>query len=60
MAASYKPKDKVIFIPSPVSGEVVSLCISDTKLKYLIEYTDIDGDTHQRYFDEEQIKSAAD
>ena len=59
MAASFKPGAQVKLNVVVPQGEVKQLTVNqDGDIQYLVEYTDVVGETHQRWFKEDELVGA--
>lgn len=59
MAAKFKKGSAVRKVVPDIVGEVIDAQLNKETLgiRYLVEYTDSDNSTHQRYFEEEELQS---
>jgi hypothetical protein len=57
MPTAFKKGDSVRQVVKPIEGEVVDLAIVDHDLQFLVEYIGADGETHQRFFKEDEIEA---
>jgi hypothetical protein len=56
MAANFKPGAQVKLNVALPQGEVKQLDVSqDGDIQYLVEFTDAEGQTHQRWFKEDEL-----
>ena len=53
--AILKKGTKVEFVQPTLKGEVLEQQIFNDVINYLVEYTNDEGDVHQRWFEETQI-----
>ena len=59
MATAFKKGDVVKAVAVVPQGPVLALRMDeDGVVSYLIEWTDVDGETQQRWFEESQITGA--
>lgn len=58
MAITYKQGDKVRQVAPVIEGEVVNVAIIDGDVQFCVEYQGADGETHQRFFAENEITAA--
>lgn len=59
MAANFKPGAQVKVSAVPPQGEVLQLSVSqEGDIQYLVEYIDAEGNTHQRWFKEDELVGA--
>jgi hypothetical protein len=59
MAANFKPGAQVKLNKVLPQGEVKQLDVNqDGDIQYLVEYTDADGNAHQRWFKEDELIGA--
>ena len=56
MALKFKQGDSVSQIVFTVAGTVKSATIVDNDICYLVEYGGADGETHERFFKEDEIE----
>jgi hypothetical protein len=59
MAANFKPGAQVKVSATPPQGVVLQLSVSqEGDIEYLVEYTDAQGNVHQRWFKEADLVGA--
>ena len=59
MATTFKKGDAVKVVAVVPQGPVLALRMSDEGVvSYLIEWSDVDGNTQQRWFEESQLTGA--
>lgn len=54
----YKAGDVVQQVVKPIVGPVVDLSIANGEVHYLVEWTDGEGNSSQRWFNEGEIEAA--
>lgn len=59
MALSFKKGDTVRQVIPTITGVVVDVAVIDADVQFLVEYTGVDGMSHQRYFKETEISAGA-
>lgn len=57
MGMQFKVGDKVAQKVNVIRGEIVDMVIVDKTPQYIVEWTDEQGDLHQRPFTEEQVEA---
>lgn len=60
MGMKFKKGDSVAQIVKPIVGPVTNVAIVDDVVQYEVTWTDKGGDTHARYFTEEQLEAVGD
>ena len=56
MAQAFKRGDTVKQVSPIIDGQVVTLAIIDDEVQYLVSWTSTDGESHQKYFKEDEIE----
>lgn len=56
MPIPFKKGDNVRQVVMPIEGTVATLAIVDDKVQFEVAYTGDDGETHSRFFTEDQIE----
>lgn len=59
MALKFKKGDAVRqVVPAPVEGVITGQAIVDDEVQYSVQWTGPDGDSHERFFTEDQLTQA--
>ena len=57
MPIAFKKDDLVEQIVTPIKGKVIDIAVIDADIQFCVEYKTVDGETHQRFFTEAEIKA---
>ena len=55
MALKFKKTDQVVQVVAPIEGTVIDQMITDDEVKYLVSWTDAQGNQFTRWFGESEL-----